>query len=94
MRLSKTDCEEAKKSIKSFCFIQLLVFQLGSNGALMRFEPEAHWGGNKGLAYARDRLEKVKAQHPNITYAVSHSEQTPGGVFIFEKAFIAFTCIL
>jgi len=41
----------------------------GSNGALMRFEPEAHWGGNKGLAYARDRLEKVKAQHPNITYA-------------------------
>jgi cytochrome c peroxidase len=41
----------------------------GSNGACMRFKPESHWGGNSGLAHARDRLEIIKKQNPGITYA-------------------------
>lgn len=41
----------------------------GSNGACMRFSPEADWGANAGLKSARDFLEPIKQKHPNITYA-------------------------
>jgi len=41
----------------------------GSNGATMRFNPEAKHGANAGLHLARDLLEKVKKQYPEITYA-------------------------
>jgi len=41
----------------------------GSNGATMRFAPEADHGGNAGLGIARDLLEEVKAKHPDLSYA-------------------------
>ncbi|PKS06414.1 hypothetical protein jhhlp_007162, partial [Lomentospora prolificans] len=41
----------------------------GSNGATMRFSPEASHGANAGLAAARDFLEPVKQQFPWITYS-------------------------
>lgn len=41
----------------------------GSNGAMMRFSPEANWGANAGLAIARDLLEPVKAKFPWISYS-------------------------
>ena len=41
----------------------------GSNGARMRFNPEASWGANAGLKSARDALEPVKQQFPEISYA-------------------------
>ena len=34
----------------------------GSDGARMRFNPEATWGANAGLGPARDALEPVKAK--------------------------------
>ena len=41
----------------------------GSNGARMRFDPEASWGANAGLQVARSALEPVKAKFPNLSYA-------------------------
>lgn len=41
----------------------------GSNGGCMRFEPESHWGANKGLHIARQRLENIYKSHPGLTYA-------------------------
>ena len=41
----------------------------GSNGATMRFSPEAGWGANAGLLAARDRLEPIKKQFPWISYS-------------------------
>eukprot|EP00824_Muranothrix_gubernata_P002992 TRINITY_DN13675_c0_g1_i1.p1 TRINITY_DN13675_c0_g1~~TRINITY_DN13675_c0_g1_i1.p1 ORF type:complete len:366 (+),score=76.71 TRINITY_DN13675_c0_g1_i1:73-1098(+) len=41
----------------------------GSNGATMRFNPEAHDGANAGLDVARHRLEPIKRKYPGITYA-------------------------
>ncbi|KAK1755309.1 cytochrome c peroxidase mitochondrial precursor [Echria macrotheca] len=41
----------------------------GSNGATMRFNPEASHGANAGLKAARDFLEPVKAKFPWITYS-------------------------
>lgn len=41
----------------------------GSNGATMRFAPEANWGANAGLAVPRDLLEPIKAKFPWISYA-------------------------
>jgi len=41
----------------------------GSNGGLMRFNPEASWGANAGLDLARDKLEPIKKQFPNLSYA-------------------------
>mmetsp|Transcript_56927 Transcript_56927/g.78928 ORF Transcript_56927/g.78928 Transcript_56927/m.78928 type:complete len:323 (-) Transcript_56927:30-998(-) len=41
----------------------------GSNGATMRFSPEADHGGNAGLDLARDLLEPIKAKHPSLSYA-------------------------
>jgi cytochrome c peroxidase len=41
----------------------------GSEGALMRFLPEKDWGANAGLAFARSRLESVKKEFPNISFA-------------------------
>lgn len=40
----------------------------GSNGATMRFPPEATWGANNGLKVARDFLEPLKKKY-NISYA-------------------------
>lgn len=34
----------------------------GSNGARMRFDPEASWGANAGLGVARNALEAVKVR--------------------------------
>ncbi|KAJ3083577.1 heme peroxidase [Rhizoclosmatium hyalinum] len=41
----------------------------GSNGATMRFEPEASHGANAGLAVARNILEPIKKKFPQISYA-------------------------
>jgi len=41
----------------------------GSNGATMRFEPESKHGANAGLGIARDLLEKIHKEHPEISYA-------------------------
>jgi len=42
----------------------------GSNGARMRFEPEASWGANAGLKdVAQKALEPVKAKFPEMSYA-------------------------
>ncbi|KAJ3187909.1 cytochrome c peroxidase [Gaertneriomyces sp. JEL0708] len=41
----------------------------GSNGATMRFNPEAQDGANAGLEHARAFLEPVKQKHPWISYA-------------------------
>ncbi|KAJ3348665.1 L-ascorbate peroxidase 3 [Allomyces javanicus] len=41
----------------------------GSNGATMRFGPEAGDGANAGLDVARNRLEPIKAKYPQISYA-------------------------
>lgn len=55
----------------------------GSNGARMRFNPEASWGANAGLGVARDALESVKAKHPEISYADLY---TLAGVVAVEEA--------
>ncbi|RKO86804.1 heme peroxidase [Blyttiomyces helicus] len=41
----------------------------GSNGATMRFKPEASDGANAGLEHARAFLEPIKKKHPTISYA-------------------------
>ncbi|KAL9126927.1 MAG: hypothetical protein Q9217_004103 [Psora testacea] len=41
----------------------------GSNGATMRFDPEADHGANAGLKAARDFLEPVKEKFPWISYS-------------------------
>ncbi|KAB2575097.1 peroxidase [Lasiodiplodia theobromae] len=41
----------------------------GSNGATMRFDPEADHGANAGLKAARDFLEPIKQQFPWISYS-------------------------
>lgn len=41
----------------------------GSNGATMRFKPEMTDGANAGLDKARQFLEGVKKNHPEISYA-------------------------
>ncbi|KAF9294843.1 heme peroxidase [Mortierella antarctica] len=40
----------------------------GSNFATMRFKPEAGTGANAGLGIARERLNRVKDQFPDISY--------------------------
>jgi len=55
----------------------------GSDGARMRFNPEASWGGNAGLGIARDALEEVKKKHPEISYADLY---TYAGVVAIEEA--------
>ncbi|KAI9352597.1 heme peroxidase [Obelidium mucronatum] len=41
----------------------------GSNGATMRFDPEASHGANAGLSVARNILEPIKKKFPQISYA-------------------------
>jgi cytochrome c peroxidase len=41
----------------------------GSTGGTIRFKPEIDHGGNAGLYKAVNALEKVKKNHPEITYA-------------------------
>lgn len=41
----------------------------GSNGATMRFDPEASDDANKGLHIVRDMLYLVKKNNPDVTYA-------------------------
>lgn len=41
----------------------------GSDGALMRFKPESNWGANAGLAHARARLEPLKKEFPQVSFA-------------------------
>ncbi|KAI9253479.1 heme peroxidase [Phascolomyces articulosus] len=40
----------------------------GSNGATMRFAPEAGHGANNGLVVARNLLEKIHEKYPGISY--------------------------
>lgn len=40
----------------------------GSSYATMRFKPEAGHGANAGLGIARERLNRVKDQFPEISY--------------------------
>ena len=39
----------------------------GSEGATMRFQPEAGHGANAGLLEARKRLDKIAAKHPGLS---------------------------
>lgn len=55
----------------------------GSNGARMRFDPEASYGNNAGLNIARDALEPVKAKFPELSYADLY---TYAGVVAVEEA--------
>ncbi|KAL7493379.1 hypothetical protein ACHAWT_002529 [Skeletonema menzelii] len=55
----------------------------GSNGARMRFSPEAGWGANAGLDLPRKVLESVKEKHPEISYADLY---TLAGVVAVEEA--------
>jgi len=55
----------------------------GSNGARMRFSPEASWGANAGLDLPRKLLESVKEKHPEISYADLY---TLAGVVAVEEA--------
>lgn len=55
----------------------------GSNGARMRFSPEADWGANAGLDLPRKLLESVKEKHPEISYADLY---TLAGVVAVEEA--------
>ena len=41
----------------------------GSNGSLMRYEPEASDPANAGLSIIHDMLHVVKKRNPNVTYA-------------------------
>jgi len=41
----------------------------GSNGATMRFPPEANHPANAGLHLARNLLEPIKKAHPEISYS-------------------------
>jgi cytochrome c peroxidase len=41
----------------------------GSDGARMRFSPEATWGANAGLTMARDALEPIKRLFSAISYS-------------------------
>jgi catalase (peroxidase I) len=41
----------------------------GSSGATMRFAPEAKWGANNGLEFARTFLEPIKEKYPQISYS-------------------------
>lgn len=54
----------------------------GSNGATMRFAPEANHGANAGLLYARNYMDKVKQKHPWITYS---DLWTLGGVVAVQE---------
>jgi cytochrome c peroxidase len=54
----------------------------GSNGATMRFDPEAGHGANAGLAVARAFLEPIKKAHPWISYADLY---TLAGVVAIEE---------
>eukprot|EP00127_Corallochytrium_limacisporum_P006755 Clim_evm25s235 gene=Clim_evmTU25s235 len=40
----------------------------GSDGATMRFQPEAGHGANAGLEFARKRLEPIAKKYPGISY--------------------------
>jgi len=55
----------------------------GSDGARMRFNPEAGWGANAGLDIPRNALESVKAKHPEISYADLY---TLAGVVAVEES--------
>lgn len=55
----------------------------GSNGARMRFDPEASKGANAGLHVARNALEPVKAKFPELSYADLY---TYAGVVAVEEA--------
>lgn len=55
----------------------------GSNGARMRFNPEAGWGANAGLGVARQALEGIKEKYPEVSYADLY---TLAGVVAVEEA--------
>lgn len=55
----------------------------GSNGGLIRFNPEKSWGANAGLQVATEALEPIKKLHPAISYADLY---TLSGVVAVEMA--------
>lgn len=63
--------------------IRIYTHSGGSNGARMRFNPEATIGANAGLKVARDALEPIKAKFPELSYADLY---TYAGVVAVEEA--------
>lgn len=55
----------------------------GSNGARMRFSPEAKYGNNAGLDRIRAALEPIKEQFPGMSYSDLY---TYAGVVAVEEA--------
>jgi len=55
----------------------------GSHGACMRYGPEGDWPVNKGLEVARTFMNRIKAKHPNMSYADLY---TLGGAVAIENA--------
>lgn len=54
----------------------------GSNGATMRFAPEANHGANAGLIHARNKLDKIKAKFPDVSLS---DIWTLGGVVAVQE---------
>ena len=55
----------------------------GSTGGRMRFGPEKAWGANAGLTMAREALEPIKKDHPEVSYGDLY---TLAGVVAVENA--------
>ena len=55
----------------------------GSEGARMRFDPEASFGANAGLGVARAALEPIKERHSGLSYADLYAL---AGVVAIEEA--------
>eukprot|EP01032_Pedospumella_encystans_P007653 gene7653-9158_t len=54
----------------------------GSNGATMRFKPDAEWGANAGLKVARDFVDGIVKKHPGLSVA---DAWTLAGVVAIEQ---------
>lgn len=55
----------------------------GSNGGMIRFDPQKSWGANAGLDIAVSALEPIKEKYPKISYADLY---TLSGVVAVEMA--------
>ncbi len=62
----------------------------GSNGATMRFKPDAEWGANAGLKVARDFVDGIVKKHPGLS--VADAWTLAGGMqnFLFYCAYFSF----
>ena len=69
----------------------------GSNGARMRFNPEASWGANAGLDVPRKALEDVKvclssAWDDFVCFSPCHCNLSPTLISLFLCFFSFFCC--